>query len=93
MDPFSGYPDGNDRRGRGWFRALSRVVWPGDIPEYLDRSADRSLRKICDQSFHATTGRSVADSFSDAAQYRGLKLGKLIQNVFTSAKKRLLSQR
>ncbi len=76
LDPFPGYPDGNDRRGRGWFRAVSRGRVASDIPEYLDRPADRSLREICDQSFHATTGRAAADSFSDAPQYPRIETGE-----------------
>ena len=68
------------------FARFLGVLVPAVFADGLDRSADTAFGEICAQLSWQQLIAILLILFSLAANTRGLRLGKWIQNVFTSAK-------
>jgi len=68
------------------FSRATSVCWRRAYPDRLDHPADQSHVQVPAELLDAAIGGRAADCPADVDYTRGLKLGKWIQNIFTSTK-------
>ena len=86
LDAVHGDPDGHHRRGRRGVRALLLAARAAGIGKPLSDRSRAYFAGLCGVAFHRAAYGDAVIVLLTWTNSRGLHYGKIVQNIFTSAK-------